>query len=62
MVKLPKEYSQLKDSDFPAIIGGISYESKQELAERYEADLMALAQLLYDIWQDSKISSLNDGT
>ena len=56
-IKLPKEYEELKDSDFPMDIGGINYKSNQELAERYEADLMALAQLLYDIWQDKKLDS-----
>ena len=56
MIELPKEYAKLKESEFPVIIGGIKYKTKQELAERYEADLMALAQLLYDIWRKKKLT------
>ncbi len=54
LANLPKTYSKLKDTDFPMIIGGIEYKTKQELADRYQADLMALAELLYDIYQDKK--------
>ena len=50
-IELPKEYADIEDSAFPIIIGGIEYRAGQELAERYESDLMAFAQLLYDIWQ-----------
>ena len=53
--KLPKEYSKLKNSDFPVIVGGIKYKSKQELIDRYNADLMAFSQLIYDIYQEDKI-------
>jgi hypothetical protein len=56
MIELPKEYSQIEDDEFPLVIGGIEYKSKQELAERYDADLMAFAQLLYDIWEEDSLS------
>jgi hypothetical protein len=54
MIQLPSDYANLKDSDFPITIGGIEYKTKQDLADRYEADLMALAQLLYDIWLEKR--------
>ncbi len=59
--KLPKEYSKLKDSDFPRTINGIKYKTKQELADRYEADLNTLANLIYDIYQDKKTKNANQG-
>jgi len=56
-VKLPKEYSKLKESDFPRVINGIEYKTKKELADRYKSDLMTFAQLLYDIYQGKKALS-----
>ncbi len=58
-IKLPKEYSKLRDSDFPIVIGGIKYKTKQELADRYEADLMAFTKLIYDIYREDKAKSIN---
>lgn len=55
--KLPKEYSKLKESDFPRTINGVEYKTKQELIDRYNADLMAFAQLIYDIYQEKKAKS-----
>lgn len=57
MIDLPSDYAELKEEDFPLVIGGITYKSKTELAERYNNDAMALAQLIYDIWQDKKNST-----
>lgn len=53
-VKLPKQYAKLKESEFPLTINGIEYKIKQELADRYKSDLMAMAQLIYDIYQEKK--------
>lgn len=53
-IKLPREYAKLKDTDFPVTINGIKYKTKQELADRYNADLMAFANLIYDIYQNDK--------
>lgn len=58
MIKLHKEYAKLKESEFPLVIGGIEYKTKKELADRYEADLMALANLLYGIWQSERGNKL----
>jgi hypothetical protein len=52
---LPKEYASLKDADFPLVIGGINYRTKQELADRYQADLTAFAELIFDIWQNTQL-------
>lgn len=54
MNKLPKEYALLKETDFPRTINGIEFKTKQELVERYEADLNALADFLYDMYQQEK--------
>lgn len=62
-VKLPKEYAKLNESEFPLTINGIEYKTKQEIADRYKADLMAMAQLIYDIYQEKKkwlYASLSD--
>jgi hypothetical protein len=61
-INLPDEYLKLDDSDFPLTIGGIEYKSKQELADRYEADLIAFAHLLYDIYQDKKAKNQLEST
>lgn len=61
--ELHKEYDELEETDFPTVIGGIKYKTKAELRQRYEDDLTAFAQLLYDIWLHKKNvaqSTLND--
>lgn len=44
----------MKPKKFPAKVNGILYKTEQEYDERIKNDAMAMAELIYDIYQDKK--------
>lgn len=50
-----------KGQKFPSKINGILYKTEEEYNDRLQSDIDALAQLIYDIYQDKKQSvKIND--
>jgi hypothetical protein len=45
-----------EEKKFPATINGILYKTEVEYDDRVKSDALALAELLYDIYQEKKLN------
>lgn len=51
---MPKRSKSSESDEYPKVINGMTFNSEEELNQRIEADALAFAEFLYDLYQEDK--------